>query len=224
MKATAAFDHLELLRAMMPPKAIIHIGAGTGNGDMHRWRQWQVPSALLIDADPARLDWTEALTAANPAWQVRSAVLAERNGEADYYKATNPDLDGLIAPATLAALWPNLGTSEQLRCQTRRLDSLLHDEALSALKQEAFIWTLIDCLPALPILQGAGSELDRWSVLWLRVLLKPLSDGDTVGTLKELETFLTPHGYRCAVVSEGNHPAIAASCPGSRGRHAQTSR
>jgi len=206
-KATATFDDIELLRRIMPPQAVIHIGAGTGNGDMHLWRQWSVPYALIIDADPTRLGWAEGLAVENPAWQIRTAVLADRNNEVDYYRASNPDQDGLISPEKLAVLWPNLHTSESMRRQTQRLDSLLCDQALTSFQQALSTWLLIDCLPVLPILEGAGVELDRWSVLWLRVLLKPLADDDTVGTLNELEIYLRPHGYRCIHVFEDNHPA-----------------
>ncbi|MGZ5535994.1 MAG: hypothetical protein ACXWFP_15750, partial [Methylobacter sp.] len=175
LKIAPAPSYPELLRQIVPPKAVIHIGAGTGNGDMHLWRQWQVPCALILDADETRLDWAVKMATENPAWLVRSAVLAESEGEADFYNATNPAEDGLIPPEKLGGLWPNLRTSKQIRCQTQRLDNLLNDETLIALQQSSSIWTLIDCLPALPILQGAGSELDRWSILWLRVLLKPLT-------------------------------------------------
>ena len=192
----------------MPPQAIIHIGAGTGIGDMHLWKRWSVQYALIIDADPARLDWVESLAAENPAWQVRAVVLSDGNNEVDYYRASNPDQDGLISPKKLAVLWPNLHTSESMRRQTHRLDSLLGELALASFRQDLSTWLLIDCLPALTILEGAGSDLDRWSVLWLRVLLKPLADDDTVGTLNELEIYLRPRGYRCIHVFEENHPAV----------------
>jgi hypothetical protein len=207
-KATASLDVLELLSRIMPPQAIIHIGAGAGIGDMHLWKRWAVPHALIIDANPARLDWVESLAAENPAWQVRAVVLSDGNNEVDYYRASNPDQDGLISPEKLAVLWPNLHTRESMRRQTHRLDSLLGDLALASFRQDLSTWLLIDCLPALTILEGAGSDLDRWSVLWLRVLLKPLADDDTVGTLNELEIYLRPRGYRCIHVFEENHPAV----------------
>ena len=48
-------NHMQLLLKLAPPQAIIHIGAGTGNGEMHQWRHWDIPHALIIDADPNRL-------------------------------------------------------------------------------------------------------------------------------------------------------------------------
>ena len=207
LKATA-LSYPELLCIIFPPQAVIHIGAGIGNGEMHLWRQWQVPAALILDADEARLDWATKAAEENPAWQIRCAVLAQTDGEVDYYHASNPAEDGLIPSEKLAVLWPNLRTSKQTRCQAQRLDNLLSEESLVALRESASVWVLINCLSALSILQGAGNELDRWSVLWLRVQLNPLIEDQTVGTLKDIEDFLEPHGYRCIYIAEGNHPAI----------------
>ncbi len=208
IKAAAALCYPELLRLIFPPQAVIHIGAGTGNGDMHLWRQWQVPCALIVDADEARLDWAVKVAADNPAWQVYSAVLAESDDEIDYYSASNPGEDGLISSEKLTVLWPNLRISKQIRCRGRRLDNLLNEEGLAALRKSSSVWVLIDCLSSMSILQGAGNELDRWSVLWLRVLLKPLIEDPAVATLNDIEAFLHPHGYRCVHIIEGNHPAI----------------
>jgi hypothetical protein len=207
-KTASALSCVEVLRLVFPPQAIIHIGAGAGNGDMQVWRHWQVANALIIDADEACLDWAVKLAAKNPGWQVCPAVLADTEGEADYYNATNPAEDGLILPEKLAAFWPNLRTSNQVSRQIQRLDALMNTESLAVLRQSQSTWALIDCLSALPIIQGAGDEIGRWSVLWLRVLLKPLDEEQTVNTLQDIEDFLSPLGFRCIHVTEGNHPAI----------------
>ena len=207
LKSTA-LSYPELLRVIFPPQAVIHIGAGIGNDEMHLWRQWQIPAALILDADETRLDWATKAAEENPAWQIRCAVLAQTDGEVDYYNASNPAEDGLIPSEKLAVLWPNLRTSKQTRCQAQRLDNLLTEESLIAVRESSSVWVLIDCLSVLSILQGAGNELDRWSVLWLRVQLNPLIEDHTVGTLKDIEDFLEPHGYRCVYIAEGNHPAI----------------
>ena len=206
--ATASPTPLELLRRVTPPQAVIHIGAGSGHGDMHLWRQWQTPYVLIIDADDARLAWARQLATENPAWQIRSTVLAENNGEANYYSATNSKEDGLIEPDALSALWPNLRTIAQTRRQTVRLDTLLSEDSLAVVHQATAIWAIIECLPALPILKGAGNAIERWSVIWLRVLLNPLGSIDTGATLHAVEAYLQPLGYSCIQVAEGNHPGI----------------
>ncbi|MFD2113977.1 hypothetical protein [Thiorhodococcus fuscus] len=67
---------------------------------------------------------------------------------------------------------------------------------------------MLDCLPAGPILRGAGEQLGRWSVIWCRVLLRPFDGMLEEATLGCVESLLVPLGYRCIQVSESNHPAV----------------
>ena len=201
-------NHMQLLLKLAPPQAIIHIGAGTGNGEMHQWRHWNIPHALIIDADPNRLYWTEPLIAANPGWHALDAVLAETEGEIDYYQASNPEEDSLISPQRLNSLWPSLRTTAQDLRPSRRLDHLLAKDCCASFTQTDPSWIFIDCLPALPILKGAGAHIDRWSALWLRVLLQPTPGIDEGAVLDSIETFLQPQGFRCIDTTESNHPAV----------------
>jgi hypothetical protein len=210
-KADTLPGHLALLRLISPPQTIIHIGAGYGNGVMSAWREWPIPYALIIDADESRLDWVNTQVTNNPAWQVCCAVLADTDGEADYYSVSNPAEDGLLAAEQLTALWPNLQTNQQVTRQVTRLDSLLAKHPATLLPTAASIWTFIDCLTSLTILKGAGKALEQWSVLCLRVLLQPLPEQNTIGTLQDLEAYLQPYGYRCIQITESNNPAIGVA-------------
>ena len=201
----------EFLRLVAPPQAVIHIGAGTGKGELHQWRQWEVPYAVLIEADEARLDWANSSLAENPQWHTACVVLSDVNAEADFYTASNPAEDGLIAAEQLRVLWPNLSTREQQKRQVQRLDNLLQEEPYQALQQAQTVWTIIDCLTCLAILKGAGHEIEKWSVLCVRVLLKPLPEENTVGTLHDIEDYLLPYGYRCIEVTESNNPAVGSA-------------
>jgi hypothetical protein len=201
----------ELLRLLAPPQLVIHIGAGSGKGELHQWRQWQVPNALLIEADEARLEWANSSLAENPQWDTACVVLSDVNAEADFYTASNPAEDGLIAAEQLRVLWPNLSTREQQKRQVQRLDGLLQAEPYQALQQAQTIWTIIDCLTSLTILKGAGHELEKWSVLCVRVLLKSLAEENTVGTLQDIEAYLLPYGYRCIEITESNNPVIGSA-------------
>ena len=79
--AKTAPSPIILLQRVSPPKAIIHIGAGKGHGEMHQWRQWGISHALIIDADADRLGWTTSIIADRPDWHVVSVALAESEGE-----------------------------------------------------------------------------------------------------------------------------------------------
>lgn len=194
------------LRQIMPPTALIDVGIGRGVGPMHQWRGWNVPSAFLIDAESSLLAWTEPLATTHPKWRIQVATLAETDGHAPYYHASNPAEGGLVPTSKLAALWPNLREKEQSQRATTRLDTLLARDG--GLPEGAGWWLLVDCLPALRVLQGATDTLENCSVLWLRTLLQPLFESEAGTTLKELQTFLVPLGFRCVQVTEGNHPAL----------------
>ncbi|UJP04896.1 MAG: hypothetical protein LZF61_08560 [Nitrosomonas sp.] len=195
---------LQLLRKLAPPHTIIHIGAGTGAGEMHQWRQWDISNAYIIDADADRLGWAKNLAAGHPGWHALNATLAGTDDEIEFYQATNPDEDGFIPPEHLHTVWPNLQTTVHATRTARRLDHLL-TETGGIIPAP---WIFIDCLPALSILKGAGPHLDHCGVLWLRALLKPIAEVDGDATLSAAETFLQPLGFRCAEITESNHPAI----------------
>ncbi|WP_306396780.1 hypothetical protein [Telluria beijingensis] len=194
------------LRQIMPPTALIDVGIGRGTGAMHRWRGWDVPAAWLVDAESAQLAWTEPLAATHPGWRVHVATLAEADGQAPCYRASNPAESGLVEPGKLAALWPNLREEERAERPVTRLDTLLAGDG--DLPDGADWWLLVDCLPAQRVLQGATDTLERCSVLWLRTLLRPLPNHEAGSTLEELRGFLAPLGFRCVQVSEDNHPAL----------------
>lgn len=197
----------DMLHKLMPPQGVIHVGAGKGLGDMNCWQQWNVPRALLIDADPARLAWAEKLAANNAGWQVREAVLAAQQGEAEFHQASNPDEDGLLPAEALQTIWPNLKNKGQVQKQTSPLQLISEQSGWLPADSNDLLWLLVDCLPALPVLEGAGSMLSKTSVIWVRVLLDPPGT-DNGASLQEMQAWLTPKGYCCVHVAEGNHPAI----------------
>ena len=194
------------LRQIMPPTALIDVGIGRGTGAMHRWQGWDVPAAWLVDAESAQLAWAEPLAATHPGWRVHIATLAESDGQAPSYRASNPAESGLVSPAKLSALWPNLREEECTERPTTRLDTLL--AADGDLPQGTGWWLIVDCLPALRVLQGAADTLERCSVLWLRTLLQPLPEPEAGSTLDDVQAFLAPLGFRCVQATEGNHPVL----------------
>jgi hypothetical protein len=200
---------IQLLHKLAPPHAIIHIGAGNGMGEMHQWQQWDIKHALIVDADPSRLDWAEQRSADQPGWHRQSAVLTDTAGELDYHQASNPEEDGILPPELLTPLWPNLRTTEKGVRQGQRLDQLLAKTGNAAFVDTTLAWLIVDCLPALPILKGAGEVLEHCSVLWLRVLQQPISAADTNSALLDnIAAYLQPKGFKCIDVSPGNHPAL----------------
>ena len=217
-------NQLDLLHSILPPDTIIHVGAGNGAGCAQQWLKWQPQHAVIIDADASRLNWVHQQAESHPEWTVVEAVLGREDGEADYHLASNRNEDGLIAPEALTPLWPNLRTIETVKKSIRRLDSLLQTDYQEILNDSRCIWAIIESLPGLSVLQGAGQELDRWSVVWVRVLLSaaPQPELDNA-TLAAVEAYLAMHGFNCALVVEGNHPAVGEAIFVRDWRHVLTS-
>ena len=202
LKKVSIEAFVECLRQITPPDRVIHIGAGTGQGFMNSWQTWGVSAALIVDANAERLAWAQDLQ-----WQVHSAVLAQEAKEVDFFTASNPNEDGLISPAQLAVLWPNLRSTETLPVQTQTLDHLVTAVDFFPSVEKVNLWLMIDCLSSLAILKGATRTIEKASVLWLRVLLEPLKSVDA-GSLQEIDAYLNDFGYRCVNVVDSNHPCV----------------
>ena len=209
--ARAGASVLQLLRQLAPPQTIIHIGAGTGQGDLHQWHSWGVAHALVVDADLARLAWAEQMVAINPGWQVRETTVADVDDTITYHQASNPAEDGLIPAGPLRTLWPNIRATGQDQRAAQRLDTVLAQADADASRITAThgnTWLLVDCLPALPILQGATATLTQCTVIAVRALLQPVAGVTQGAALAEVEAFLQGHGFKCVDTQAGHQPAI----------------
>ena len=98
--ATAERIGLDIARRIAPPRRVIHVGAGQGQGAMHHWRDWDIAEAWLIDADSGRLPGEYLRTG----WRQLQAVVADTDGEADFYHYSNPAEDGLLSAESLTSL------------------------------------------------------------------------------------------------------------------------
>jgi len=197
-----------LLQSLFPPQAVILVGLSRSQPHLFDWPSVRADNILLVDAAPEALANTRQSLPRTTAWQMRSAVLADHAGEACFFTASNPGEDGLVPPKQLAELWPNLRTTAERTCTTQTLHALLVEPELAGLAEADDTWLVIDCLPALRILQGAGALLQRCKVISLRVLLAPLEQEEAGTTLAEAERYLAEHHFRCIHCTEENHPQI----------------
>jgi YD repeat-containing protein len=203
-KRDSLLQSIDQLRRFDSITGIVHVGSGFGTGAMHQWRTWDVPRALLIEADAERSAWIDTALADNPGWRCVSDVISAADGEVEFFVASNPAESGLLEPESLRAVWPNLHTVEKRKVAARRLDSVFGDLPVAWSPD----WLLIDCLPALPILRGAEKAIDHVSVVWLRAILGDASEPARGATLAEIESHLAVLAFRLAAVAEGTHPAI----------------
>jgi hypothetical protein len=205
MQATTSLQSwLDHLRSLAPVTGLAHVGAGTGQ-DAACYANWNIPSTVFIEADENCHEKLAATISGHPDWSVHTALLSDKEQEKDFYLASNPNENGVLQPESLANLWRNLKTKEQCLLNASTLDSLLtklHAES------ETINWLVIDCLPALPVLHGAGRRLDACDVIIARVVLDQ-AQLHAAGTSKaEIDVFLSEHGYRCIAVEEERLPAV----------------
>ncbi|WP_093561211.1 hypothetical protein [Pseudoduganella namucuonensis] len=197
---------LSSLYQLMPPSLLVHVGAGHGRGPKHVWHEWPIERVLLIDPDAERLAWAHAAAAHKPGWQVRAAAVSDHHTAQPFYRANNPGEDGLAAPELLVPFWPGLFAREIDNLVTERLDRLVAS-AWDA-RFAGPMWLLIDCLPSLPILEGAGALLDQCTFVQARCVLEPASDTPPAWRRDNLASALAARGFRQIGVSAGNQPAV----------------
>lgn len=195
-----------LLHQIFPASKLIHVGTGQGQGNMHQWRNWSVAEALLVD--PLAPAWLTSAVAQHPAWHHRSAILAASETNATWYFASNTAESGFIPPDRLQTIWHGIKTLGTEQRQTTTIDKLLTEHLTDWNKNEFGNWLIIDCLPALPILQGAHGALQDCCVLWVRVVLNPdildLEDAQ-IATIEQL---LATQQFSLIALTEGLHPAV----------------
>ncbi len=205
MQATPSLQSwLDHLRSLAPVTGLAHVGAGTGQ-DAARYANWNIPSVVFIEADENCHDKLAAAISGHPGWSIHIALLSDKEQEKDFYLASNPNENGVLPPESLASLWRNLKTKEQCLLNASTLDSLLtklHAES------ETINWLVIDCLPALPVLRGAGQRLGDCDVIIARVVLNQAQLHVAGASKAEIDVFLSEHGYRCIAVEEERQPAI----------------
>ena len=186
----------------MPPRHLTLVGAGNGSGP---WVQWllsrAVPSATLVEADDALIAPLQAAVANAPGpWRVRKQVVGPETATVTFHVASVSSESGLLEPESLRGLWPNLKTRQKQTRQAITLDELLQDDEPSA------NWLIVDCWPALPLLQGGPQALAQTDVAVVRTTL----GADTPDTLNpsEVEARLVALGFRPIATDAGRHPGV----------------
>lgn len=194
---------LDLLGQLYPPSGVLLVGAGSGSS---AWVQYLMaanwPSVTLIEADEATAHRLQAATHSQPSWQVLPHVIGPRTAPTPFYSASLGTESGLLEPESLRSLWPNLKTRQKQTRQAVALAELLQDT------ESAANWLLVDCLPALSIVQGLAEQLDAFDVIAARVLLNAAALPGEAAGLPELQAHLSERGYRCLTTEASRHPAV----------------
>ena len=203
---------LQALRALYPPQCLVHVGIGQGLGELVEWRHWpDLPAAVLIDADNTRLHWARQRQPAS--WRVLHATVAPSKGQHLYYRASNPQEDGLVPPEQLKTWWPQLTTLGTETRQAQTLDELMDMDADASPAAEPTTpghWLLLDCLPAAQLLRGASALLAHTSVVCARTSQAPTDSAAPLADTghQALIDLLAPQGFVLLGQTETHHPAL----------------
>jgi hypothetical protein len=195
---------IDFLRDLFPVVGVVHVGAGSGSVAA-RYAEWAVPKAILIEAEEAL--HAKLMSAAQPhsGWSAHAMLVGESEADTDFFVATNPNESGMLRPDKLTGIWRNLRTCEQRSLRSTTLERLLDANVESPHEVN---WVVVDCLPALPILKGAGKRLEDWDVIVARAVLSADVAESSGATRAALEAFLADHSFRCVAWEEERHPAI----------------
>jgi hypothetical protein len=195
---------LDHLRSLDMVQGVVHVGPGNGTSSLC-FKEWGVERLVLIEADEALHSKLLQLTLGQAGWSAHAAVLHDEDGEAEFYLASNPNENGLIAPEALRALWANLQVRERRTVSATTLDSLLASQNIGT---EQLNWLFVSCLPAVRILRGASKLLEGLDVIVARVVLNESLLPAPGVTRIELDAFLAEHGFDCIGYEEERHPGL----------------
>lgn len=202
-----------LLQQILPPTSAVVVGVNRLNPTWLSWPNLRHDRVLLIDAQAERLKAVHQNLFHTRGWQSREALLDASDGTATFHAVSHAGESGLLPDSALQLLWPNIRTQQAAERPTRRLDSLLADDADWDQKNEDSTgWLIIDCLPAVRILLGAENHLQRCSLVAVRVLVGAAADAGIEGsTLAEAASLLEATGFRHALSLEETHPDIVTA-------------
>ena len=193
----------KVLARVFPMQGVIVVGVGRGQG-LADFRS--ASSLLVIDARAECLEALQKQSSDGPYCTAVQAVVAAQTGSAAFHVASKPDESGLIAPEELQPLWRNVTTRTTEEVEASTLPDLVARLELAA--DFRGNWLVVDCLPALPVLEGSGQLIDDVEVVELRCArdedIAP-GQGASLGSAKD---WLEPLGFRLVQESEESHPQL----------------
>lgn len=161
-------ETLKFLEPLYPITGAIHVGLG-GPHNLNVYKTLDVEKLLLIEANKNRCEIIKKHIPEDKHWKIINQVVADIEGEAQYYELNNKNESGLVPPEKLKPIWPNIKLVEE---RTERVTTLnaLAEEHLSENIFEEFNLLVIDCFSSLSILEGAKNLLSGIDLLILRGL------------------------------------------------------
>lgn len=199
-------DWLDHLRVLTPPQHVTVVGAGNGSGP---WVQWlkdsRAPDVSLIEGSDVTFAALQAATAGRPGWHCRQQVVAAQSGSCTFHTLSVASESGLLSADQLQAVWPNVGSRSE-----QTLDAVGMGEVLRVEGRTHGHWLVIDCWPAVPLLQALdAAALQALDVVVLRTWLGD-NPPDALGQ-RSLDETVRALGFKLLQTAGGRHPAVGHS-------------
>lgn len=206
-KASALVDWLDVLRTVLPPRGVLLVGAGAGQG---RWVEWlrsrgvasaEVP-VHLVEGDERQYRNLQRNFVADAGWTSWRDVVAPAAGTATFHCVSNPAESGLLPIQSLQKLWPHLSAGQDVVVEDATTLDALYSEVGGHTN-----WLVLDCLPAAALLQGGAELLLQLDVALVRVAsdLPP----ELLADQQAVDQRLHAAGLRCVHSQDERHPALA---------------
>ena len=207
---------LRHLSRMIPPSGVVLVGAGRGTGEWVEFLSGLPDTmSILVEADPVEFRFLESMVSGRPAWRFHNQVISKEAGLVDFHETSISSENSLVAPEQLREFWPNLTARQVVPRQAIALDEILSGVEVN--------WLLVDCLPALPLIEGASAQLGGIDVMVARVVLSTTAAGLHAASLQALQDSLEQQGFHLQAVEPSRHPSLGhalfvrADCFGSKG-------
>lgn len=190
------------LRTFFPVTGWLYVGAGAGSAfDETR----DVPHLVAIEAvERTFLQLTRAISR-NPNWHARHMLVGPNSDQHILFEASSSRESGLVDPAELTALWPNLHQQDSRHVCGRTLEDVLAEEESSGV---CFNWLTVDCLPGVDILRGLGDRAGQFDVIEVRATNFEMERTAWTCSGDAIEALLASMGFARRVACTELHPGI----------------
>lgn len=193
----------QVFALVFPMRGVVVVGAGRGQG-LEDFRS--AASVLLVDARRECIEPLQKQCVALPNATAVQAVIAARSGAVAFHFASKPDESALITPESLQPLWRNLTTNSMDEVEAVTLPDLL--ASLAPEPDFRCNWLVIDCLPALSVLEGARGLVDDVDVIELRCVRDGAVAVEGGVGLESAEQWLEARGFHLAAQFEETLPQL----------------
>lgn len=201
--STSLASVLDLLRALHPPRHVVHVGPGDGV-DLPPYSSWGADEVCLVEARRECCAALQRNGGHGAGMVVLHACAGARSGPGEFHRASNPAYSACLAPESLRGLWPNLHSLERTDVELVTLDALLSATSQGATPD----WLVVDCMPALPVLLGAATALEQVDLVVARVLDEVAEVGVPGLPADEIDALLVGCGLRPVACIPQWHPRM----------------